>query len=163
MLTGKWLPTSEGIITSSYLITWLHTSLTDVIHTHVATLTLRWRYKHFPQHKKMIPFTIKYRNTQCCSTQQTMFHTHLLKSDWHFSGLKGIKNLRYKAQKYNDRELRLSSYAHHDITETVHETAVLMNCWKGQYWLQRSATCEERVNTGYWDWNWRSNETWHLQ
>jgi hypothetical protein len=83
----------------------------------------------------MIPFTIKYRSTQCCSTQQTIFHTHLLKNGSHFSGLKGIKNLRYDTQKYNDRELRLSSYAHPEIAETVHETAVLMNCCKGQYWL----------------------------
>jgi len=38
-LTGKWLPMSEGIIASSYLITQMHTSLTDVIHTHIITLT----------------------------------------------------------------------------------------------------------------------------
>jgi hypothetical protein len=52
-------------------------------------------------------------------------------------------------QTYNDRELRLSSYAHHDIAETVHETAVIMNCCEGQYWLQRPATCDKGVNTGY--------------
>jgi len=60
--------------------------------------------------------------------------------------------LRYNTQKYNARELRLSSYAHLDIAETVHETAVLMNCCEVQYWLQRSATCEELVYAGYWEW-----------
>ena len=30
---GKWLPMSEGIVASSYLVTQLHSSLTDVIQT----------------------------------------------------------------------------------------------------------------------------------
>jgi len=37
--TGKWLLTSEGIIASLYLITQLHTTLTDVIHSHTVILT----------------------------------------------------------------------------------------------------------------------------
>jgi hypothetical protein len=49
--TGKWLPTSEGIIASSYLITQTHTSVTCHSHT--------------------------YGNTDI---KKTMFYTHLLKN-----------------------------------------------------------------------------------
>jgi len=64
---------------------------------------------HFPRHKQMFPFTINYRNTQSCSTQQTMYYKHLLENGSYFSGLKGINKFRYKTQKYNDRKPILSS------------------------------------------------------
>ena len=90
--TGKRLPTSEGIVVSSYLIMQLHTSLTDVILTHMVTVA------YTSNGIKNVPFHHKYSNTQCCSTQQTVFCTHLLKNGSYFSGLKGINKLRYKTQ-----------------------------------------------------------------
>jgi hypothetical protein len=63
-----------------------------------------------------------------------MFYTYLLKNDLYFSGLKGINNLRYIKHSNIMTE---SSDIHLHTADNVRKTAVLMNCCKGLYWLQR--------------------------